>query len=351
MVSSWMLVSMLVWASPEVAACPLIIDGEPSRAWLEAARALPELRATDTDCARVHLQLDEHGARLTYTTREGRDAVRRLTDPEELSTTLAALAERAPVASAPASAAEETAGGAAARSAQRSPDASQSSSHHAANEGAREVHALPLRDAEAMTRSTPQAAAALETTPGTEALFAIHAGLRGGQNGLMSPVLRGAISLHAGALELGVAASWDLRYARISNAEEAPARTIAGGVFAAWREPAGDVALLAGGQLSLAVWTDNHAIRPELHLVDVSGRTIEITENGAEARAGIWAGAVWPRTATIRMRAELSADVVPRATRRSDVRMVSPLVPPDPQAPNTPGWAFGATLGVEVGSP
>jgi hypothetical protein len=277
--------------------CEIAVADELAEAW---SIALGSLSDVGSDCARIQLEADTAGARLTYTTREGSEAVRVLESPDELAPMIAALAER--------------------------------------------VLATPVLSEPSIL--------SIEPAPATMPVFSLQAGARGGPNRASGFVMRGLIALSQGALEIGVAAEWDLRMTEASDDTASPSSAIALSIVAGMREPIGELALLAGAKLTLALNALDSASRPVLSINDPR-RAMIVAEDQttSEARFGLWAGAVWPRRESVRLRAELGADVVPRFGR-GDQQMV-PGVLRDPSEDSSLGarWAFACVLGVELTAP
>lgn len=84
---------------PSIArAAPCSIDAAlgDAPAWTDAALGLSELALTDADCVSVRIELAPPGARVLFTTKDGRTAERYVATPEELQPTVGALRVQAP---------------------------------------------------------------------------------------------------------------------------------------------------------------------------------------------------------------------------------------------------------------
>jgi hypothetical protein len=291
------------------AACTLQAptDGLDAR-WTEALRAARDRLAAaqrDTDCARVTLEVQGRGARLTYATSDGRRAVRELGGPDELSATLDALLVRD-------GAVGNTPPPPAATAAPPAP-------------------APPP----AADRDVPASVAPPESPREVRALFGAAAGMRAGAERLASPLLDGFAVLGTGPWELGIVGRWEQGYRELGAHVHGEPRAsgFAAGVMLGRRQNASSaVGLLAGARLDLAVLDE------ETHL-----QHTEQNSQHAEARTGAYVGAVVPRDASTRLRIDLAADVVPNriGTSAQDSTGLALL----------PWWAATLTLGVETDGP
>jgi hypothetical protein len=290
-------VAALICTLPRPAlACRVELAGADSAAWRAAAAAL-ELAADD--CARVDVAVGESGARLTFTTRDGRSAERTLVDPAELGSTVAAL--RVTVPEPPPSAPESSKEAPAARA------------------------TMPARE----PTTAPDALEPESSDAG--AIFALSSGTRGGGNALFSPVLGASASLMLDRWELGVTGAFEFQYFDLASHSAADRRSsaVALGVMVGRREPISGFALLYGARLSVVAL---------LH---------EDRDHGqAEGRAGAFAGVALPRTGGVRFRADLGADVVGAHPGFSEETPVG-----ESRGPITPEWAVTGLIGVEIGGP
>jgi hypothetical protein len=279
------------------ASCPVELRGAPSEAWLRAGRAIEALTMDPSDCARIELELEQStgAARLTFVTRDGRRAERRLAHPDELMPTVVALGIQGPT------------------------------------EGSTPV----LEDRPMAPTRTADAVSPLDSPPSEPAAphrearahFALLGGARAGAGHLVSPVLGGAAAIALDRWELGINLALELEYSNLrpSKAVE-PSSAVSVGVFAGRREAIADVELLFGARSMVAAVNDDSQ--------EASGEAVR-----AELRLGAYLGGVWPRQSSPRFRADLALDVVPHESQAAS------------GPPVTPWLAASALLGVEVGGP
>jgi hypothetical protein len=300
----------LLWPIAAGAApCVVEWDATLPAAYQNAVRELdPEATGTD-DCRSVRVRSEEGGARLVLITRDGRRVERRVDAPGELASTLAAL--RVTVED----------------------DRRDAGEPPATPPSTPVVETAPIRPPAADTGPSKNATGRDDVGDRNGTLFALTAGVRGGDNALFSPVVSGAISLLRSGWEIGVLGALDLRYASVSGAEPTVqgAGAIAAGIFAGRRAPVGNVDLLGGARLSVAaLFYDEDVSAP----APPGPSPSQEPQHGgpAEARVGAYLGAAFPRSSTVRFRCDLAADAV---------------VDSDPALPITPRWAMSALLGVE----
>lgn len=264
--------------------------GEPG--WQAAADHLQAVLSTPGahgDCGTVDIDVQDNGATLVFTTRDGRRAVRRLAAPSELEPTVEMLSVTGP-APPP------------------------------------EKRVVIERDRYV---AVPHAPVAPEKRP--RIVYGASAGVRVGAETLLSPVLRAFGSIALGPWELGILSQWDVRYNQLVDAAPGvqSAWALAGGVTAARRQPLSDtVSLRAGADLMMAA-------------LDEESSEHSVNEGRAEARVGAFVGAVLPRRAASRWRATLGADFCPTHIGKSPTNLDG--------VPLLPWWAFTLTVGVELG--
>ncbi len=275
-------------------------SGNP--AWEQAARDLEKNLAqhpTPGDCGSVVVEVQGAGARLVFTTSDGRRAVRQMARPEELAPTLEALRVTGSIAAPAAPATGPVPASAAIRD--RSPVPQQPGHPAPAEHSA--VH------------------------------FGASAGARIGTHALVTPVLDafGAVSLDR--WELGVFGQWETGYHEVTDEANTSQRSsgLAAGISVGRREPVGgSLSLLGGARLGLAA-LDEEVVEHN----PAQGR--------AEGRFGAYVGAVVPRRGETHFRAELVGEVVPNhigQTPESDTGQAL-----------MPWWATTLTIGVELGRP
>lgn len=267
--------------------------GDPAwRAAADRLQARLSAPGADGDCEAVDIRVRENGARLVFTTRDGRRAVRQLAAPSELEPTVEMLSVTGPP---PPPKPRQT----------PEPD-----------------RAAPVRPAAPSARQER-----------LRVLYGAGVGARGGANTLLSPVLRAFGSMGLGHWEIGVLGQWEMRYTQVVDqpAGVQPAWGLAGGVTATRRQPLGSVvSLIAGADLVLAALDEESSEHSD-------------TEGRAEARVGAFVGAVLPRSAAVRWRATLGADFSPTHFGKSPTTIDG--------APLLPWWALTLTAGVEFGGP
>jgi len=271
--------------------------------WSEAATALSELALTDDDCVSLRIEPSSGGARVLFTTKDGRTAERYVATPEELKPTVDALRVQAPAA---------------------------------APEPAPQPTAAP---AEPVPASTPQPEPAERANDDDAPIrFALFTGARGGADSLVSPLLSTALSLTFRHLELGATLSSELQYVDVQGMRPADRQTstAALGLHAGARSPWGAADVLAGGRVAIAtLLTRDHESRvcpPDMMASCPLG---EEDERVSEWRFGAYAGFAIPRDSSLRFRTEIGGE----------------LATPGPGTgtlPLTPSWALSALVGLEL---
>lgn len=279
----------------------------PDRAgapWRSAVDALgARLRGGDQvglDCRAIAIWLETGGAVLVFTTRDGRQALRRLQSPEELGPVVDALrVTLQPLPPPP--------------RAPPSPPA---------------VAPAPA-EAPIAAPASSMAAVFLQLTAGTRI---------SGPGSFASPSLAARAGVVLRNWELTAFAQWDPLYGLVEGG--APPG------FAMSRYAAGvgmgRRVALAGTQVGLGVITSVAVVReygredepvPEGTSTSLSG------QSGAEPTVGAYLGLVWPRRSELRARAELSADAV--------VARVDRPLTLDASLPSLPWWSTLLTIGME----
>jgi len=252
----------------------------------------------DTDCAKIVVDVGPETTRLSFVTQNGREAVRTLSSPAELRSTLEALVvgdSLSTEAAVPASA--------------RPPVKKTATPPRSSSLDARPAQARP----------TPAA-------PTTGSAYSLQAGARvGSQIGggtrdaiLLSPVLAGSAWIGRYPWELGVLAALEFQYfdLRDHDPEQRESSSVSVGVAVGRRDPLDAIDLLTSVRLSVA--------------------TIESeSEKGSgEARGGVAVGLAYPRHRSVRLRADLCAELVAGSNVTS---------------PESPEWAVSTLVGVEIG--
>ena len=294
----------------------LVPSAAPS-AWQAASvEAAAELSPNDCRDISVHLTLD--GAVVVFTTADGRQAVRSIRAPSELSPTIAALKFTSSLT-------ERTAGSAAPSAAASEAPSAAPSIDPDADVGEEIVPPPPPK--------TPRRKPKPERPPW------LHVGLtsafRTGFPGrFTAPTLGAMVHVDVGhSFELGLYGAWEAWY----NAEDAPngfeMYGFSGAVSFGRRFDLFDQLSLFGEVTAGAAWIeqDKEAVN-------------DATEYGShkpEARFGLSIGAVYPRRGLVRVRPIVSIDWVPDALSRKPY--VHGLLP----TPPVTSISFG--LGVDVG--
>lgn len=311
---TWLVVAW-TWASPALGDCHVDLRGGGVD-WQAATRALSSSGLALADCASIVLVVDRRGARLTFVTRDGRRAERPLQHPDELSSTVAALAVVGP-SEVPACASAPPPG-----------------AHH----GGKQVVAT----------NAPQrkVAAAITLASPLELIFGLGAGARGGAHGLWSPVMSGLTALVLHRWEVGVTAAFDVRYTDLRRPVQ-PAWSSGAmvlGVGVGRRESlTGDLWWLVGARLALAALTEG--AQKEIETSAGEGQDEVRRHIGLfEGRVDGYLGLVAPVSTGLRLRAELTMGLVGIGRRIEQRGTAGALV----DLHITPTWAVGLWLGLEV---
>lgn len=270
-------------------------------AWVEAAdRARSGLAAKGGDCKDVLLEVEGSGARLTFTTLDGREATRWLEDPSSLEPALAALQVTLSIQE------QET-------------------------HDPRSAPASPPVD-------TPRRAKDRgEQSPPTHLLVHGQVGARlAGSDLMLAPALGAGVALTASDFELGVGAQWEPAYQSLGDVESPSTRlsSLGANIAAGRRNPiGGGRAIVTGVRVSAAV------LHQEWWLPGTSEAKTEHEGERAQVRLGAYAGPIIPMSRAIRLRTLLEADIDPMhvgATRHGEN-----------SAPPLPWWGVSLSLGVE----
>jgi hypothetical protein len=289
------------WTIPSRAEpCRVESRGPVLPEWQRAVESLAGTGLTDEDCIRVQIEVSEHGARVTFTSAEGTQAVRELTEPDELGPTIDALRVKGP------------------------PDPSESAAKARTEPRPSSPASHESRAAVPSEKRKPEEPP--ERVRGFSPMFALQLGGRG-MNGISSPVLAGTIALISSRWELGLSVASEPQFEPPAPPASNPgASTIVLGASAGRREPVGVFAFLAGARLSTA----------RIFAEDIGPSPVPADTRSFESRAGAYVGFTVPRSTLFRFRAELGCDIVF-------------LKPPPDISPATPAWALSALIGVEVG--
>jgi len=275
--------------------CRVESAGAQTPAWQTATESLAGFALSDRDCLRVRIVIEGEGARVLFTTPDGRSAERFVAAPSELRATVEALRVQGPAATTP----------------------------QASEPAAAQTPAAPIA-------ATPSPA------PSSGLGLALLGGFRGGPESLLSPLIIGELSLSFGILELGASLAAEIQYFDVTGSHD-PARqgsAAALGLHAGVRQPVGSVALRAGARIAFAslltVNSDSQACQ-----VGMMCFIPEHDERASEWRLGAYAGIVVPRASTLRLRADVAADLITPTAPSQEVAL-------------TPSPALSAVLGLEV---
>jgi hypothetical protein len=263
--------------------CSIALGGAPVEGWTLAVRELERSGSVPADCAVVAIEANGERARLIFQTRDGRRAERGLDHPDELAPALRALGV-----------------GAAADRASSLPGPDTQSAPAVA------APAPPGVDAAASSSPEPPPG------PGPEAraVFALLGGIRGGVGSLVSPALGGSAAIALDRWELGVNVVIEAQYFDLGGGEP-PSAAASVGVTVGRREPVADFDVLFGARTMIAAFNDESEV--------------DQGERGrAEVRLGTYLGGAWPRTGSVRWRADLAVDVVPHRALGSAGTRIAP---------------------------
>jgi len=270
----------------DTAECRIVLGGAPVEGWTLAVRELERSGWVPADCAAITIEASGKGARLVFQTRDGRRAERRLDHPDELAPALRALGV--------------------------GPTGDGSSSLPSPQPPSAPAAVAPAAVAPAAFRVQAAASPTPEPPPGQEAraVFALLGGARGGVGNLVSPALGGSAALELGHWELGVNLVLELQYFDLDGGEP-PSSAASVGVTVGRREPVGNFDVLFGARAMIAALNDESKV-----------------DDGqlgyAEVRLGTYLGGAWPRTRSLRLRADLAVDVVPHRALGSAGTRIAP---------------------------
>lgn len=276
-------------------------------AWRSAVDELNVwLGSRASDCAEIVILPDaDGGARVQLTIGDGRSALRWIAHPVELGPAVRALLVRAPAVAKPDL---------------RTPDPSWDEIPVDAEPQAAPVYTSPARS-EAVERTTAPS--------NTSLVLSVAAGL-----GFPAQEFAGAVgqvraSVVRDRWELGGFGHWELtrHVTDDGSLHHATLASIGGGASGGRREPLGPILLVFGG--TLAIHSNRSSFRDS---------KADIREQLVVPRAGGYIGAVFPKTAPVRVRTELAGELA-----------LSGQTPKDPRLPEMPMWWSGLTIGVEIG--
>jgi hypothetical protein len=293
-------------------------DGD---AWRDAVHAIE--RTIDAgghnDCEAIVVSPDAHGAAVTFTTRDGRTAVRRVTTPDDLLPLAEALLVASPV----------------------DEPSAQGEAVPAATVPLVATPPLTLRLAPPGAEPAPGqesvAAAPSIREQDTRARVVIGAagGVKGGAPGdAVAPLARvvlGVANAHWEAFAFG---RWDVEHtmAATSPAGEVRLGSIGGGVLGGRRQRLGALVLVLGS--GVGVYSSDAELHNEAeHALGHHA----LHDTFAEPRLDAYLGLVVPASSRLRLRMQVEGEL---ALLRHQ--------PSRPEFPAAPGWTMGLTLGAEA---
>jgi hypothetical protein len=302
-------------------ACAVALDPlDASGPWKDAARELDRrLRAAhagaeDCDSVTVHVT-ESQGALIVFTTRDGRQAVRRISSADDLVPMVEALAVAVPIPEV-----------------RPTPPIDPERPHE-------------TESASGVAWSPGPAPGAGQAAEGAHVLVGARGGGRiGAPGGFASPTFAATAAMAIGRWEIGIAGQWDPAAFLLGAGAPGGFRMSSLGVGAnvGRREPVGACALVTGGSLSVVIAQEAGATPTTGAGATGNGEGTGDGASGsskAEPRIGTYVGVVFPRLAPLRVRSELAADVV--ASRVGSPRSL------DPALPALPWWSVALTVGAE----
>lgn len=318
--------------------CAVESSGELTAAWRGAVAALERSINEDPrelDCARVHVDVLPAGARVTFTTADGRSAVRALGEASELSPTVKALAATppAPVMAelAPNTPVVEPPTEVTPVMIELPPVTPELTLNTvvipaptASGPFQAELAATSRDQGPVVVTIVSPAGAAPKTTYGA------LGGMRVGAAGLVTPTIEAFGALTFDQWQVGVLGRFEAFYRNVLDTDAQPrSRVGAGGVTFGQYVGSGQVGVAYGGMLLVTYIHEDRSVKGEPSDAHVDGRF------------GVYTGLVFPRHSSVRARVNLTADFLPApAIERS--REGTPL---------TPWWAVALAFGVEIGQP
>ncbi len=311
--AAWL--ALVGWPSLARGQCQVTVH--PNRAALpwrqasvEAMQHIESLPTETRDCRDVSVEVREHGALVTMTTRDGRLAQRPILRPEDLTPTLSALMTTVAVSSGEASHREDRPLRATAV-----------------------VKVPPAGDADQDASNAPR-------PHGGHVVIAGAVGARwGAPNQLLGSVVQVAAGVSLAHWELGVFAEVEPVHSSSFNVPGGfKMWSACAGIAAGVRLPTGPLALAGGARLGAGIVSETATSQGDAQ--DAAG-----DQNGsiggavAEPLAGLYGGVVWPSRNRLRARSLLLLDATP--TRLGATRTVDAALPP------LPAWSVTIQLGVE----
>ena len=281
--------------------CTLIVHtSRPSPGWQAAADELrPALEDKSGDCASVELIVEENGAHVVFTTKDGRKAVRLLHEPRDLEPTVSALLVELPQ--------EES----------------------AAKAPAAPPPVEPSRNAVAPAPVSSQRVHLILNAEGG-ARLAGPGPLIGGTVGL-------GATMSVSGWDVGVGAIWCPSYGLIGDSDDFRPATISSlgaGVLVGRREHVGrSMMLLAGANLSAAFEHESWKV------TNGDGASLGHETERGQMLVGLYGGVVFPAKWKTRIRSTLGVDLDATHAGRTATTVEG--------APELPWWGVSLAVGVE----
>lgn len=282
-------------------------------AWSAAVGELEALVADEAgDCRRIRVVVQGAGALVELETQDGRTATRRIARASELEPLVQALLVASPVDAAP-----------------REATSSEESS-------AAQPQANIARPEEPAAADVVRDAKPKDEDETTRLLVAAGAGLRtDAEGGRVAPTAQVTATVAVGRWEIGGFGRFEAERGISGDSSLRPrAEAFGGGIVAGRRETVGPVWLVYGGNVGLYA-SEIEQRRGDASVTARSGRLVE--DESTQPRLGVFFGAVFPRSARFRLRAQVDADLA-LARGAADASGL----------PKSPQWGLGFTLGVET---
>ncbi len=307
---------LLLAAPARAAPCTITLAGAPTPDWRDAA-AHAARTSPDDDCARIVVDVQSDHALLTFETLDGRSARRIVQQPGDLEATITAvrISGLPPLPQPPPP----------------------------------QPPPLQPRTQQTSTPSEPpEPRAAAPGRSGSELRVpvALLAGLRGGADDLVSPVLNVTGTLVWGRWTLGALLAFDAMYFDLGGSPKTThLSTLAAELTFGLRTPAGQGLLLVEARAGAAayVWgrtTEVSAANEERQLIFIDSAARDV-----EPRVGLAAGWLTTREPEPRLRLDLAFEIVPDGlSEDSSIPALLPATEPNVSPP----WAISAAVGLEL---
>lgn len=280
--------------------CTLVLRLErPEPAWEAAAAELrPKLALDESDCQSVEVVVHEGAARVVFTTRDGRTAVRSIHEASELSPTVSALLVELPP----------------------------------------RVENPPPPPPVLLTNREPHPAR--QSNPPAKSPHVLLNGAAGarvaGPSPLATATLGVGASLSLSGWDLGVAGTWCPSYVSLSDDPMRPATlsSLGAGVLVGRRGHVSRTVSLLGGVSLAAAFEHEH-----WDVVDGDGRTLEHETERGQMLVGAYGGVAFPSQWKTHFLSTLNVDL--------DATHAGTAATTVEGAPSLPWWGVSIAVGVE----